>query len=65
MDKDNKFKVSIRSMFDYELPDITVKFVDCKTEYTFTGTYKGNKAVSSKLLKLIENDKTFTEGADK
>lgn len=65
MDNDNKFKVSIRSMFDYELPDITVKFVDCKTEYTFTGTYKGNKAVSSKLLKLIENDKTFTEGADK
>lgn len=65
MNNDNKFKVSIRSVLDYELPDIAVKFEDCKTEYIFTGTYEGNRAISAKLLKLIENDKTFAEGADK
>lgn len=52
-------------MLDYELPDIEVKFEDCKTEYIFTGTYEGNSAISAKLLKLIENDKTFAERADK
>ena len=52
-------------MLDYELPDIAIKFEDCKTEYIFTGTYEGNRAISAKLLKLIENDKTFAEGADK
>lgn len=65
MNNDNKFKVSIQSMLDYELPDIAIKFEDCKTEYIFTGTYEGNRAISAKLLKLIENDKTFAEGADK
>lgn len=65
MKRKNDFKVSISSMLDYELPDIAVKFEDCKTEYIFTGTYEGNRAISAKLLKLIENDKTFTEGADK
>ncbi len=65
MNNDNKFKVSIQSMLDYELPDIEVKFEDCKTEYIFTGTYEGNSAISAKLLKLIENDKTFAERADK
>lgn len=28
MNNDNKFKVSIQSMLDYELPDIAVKFED-------------------------------------
>ena len=65
MNNDNKFKVSIRSVLDYELPDISVKFEDCKTEYIFTGTYEGNRSISAKLLKLIENDKTFAKGADK
>ena len=65
MNNDNKFKVSIHSLLDYELPDIAVKFEDCKTEYIFTGTYDGNRAISAKLLKLIENGKTFAEGADK
>ena len=53
MDNENIFKVSIRSIFDYELPDVTVKFVDYKTEHTFTETYESNNAVSSKLLKLL------------
>lgn len=65
MNNDDKFKVSIQSMLDYELPDIAIKFEDCKTEYIFTGIYDGNRAISAKLLKLIENDKTFAEGADK
>lgn len=55
MDNENKFKVSISSMSDYELPDVTVRFDDCKTEYIFTGTYKGSRAVSSKLLAKCEN----------
>lgn len=65
MNNENKFKVSIRSILDYELPDITVKFEDCKTEYIFTGRYEGDRALSAKLLKLIENNKIFTEGAEK
>ena len=65
MDNENKFKVSISSMLDYELPNITVRFDDCKTEYIFTGTYEGSRAVSSKLLKMIDNDKISVKGADK
>ena len=52
-------------MLDYELPNITVRFDDCKTEYIFTGTYEGSRAVSSKLLKMIDNDKISAKGADK
>lgn len=65
MDNKNKFKVSISSILDYELPNITVRFDDCKTEYIFTGTYEGSRTVSSKLLKMIDNDKISAKGADK
>ncbi len=65
MDNGNKFKVSISSMLDYEFPNITVRFDDCKTEYIFTGTYEGSRAVSSKLLKMIDNDKISAKGAEK
>ena len=65
IDNESKFKVSISSMLDYELPDVIVRFDDCKTEYIFTGTYEGSRAVSSKLLKMIDNDKISAKGADK
>ncbi len=65
MDNGNKFKVSISSMLDYEFPNITVRFDDCKTEYIFTGIYEGSRAVSSKLLKMIDNDKISAKGAEK
>lgn len=54
MDNENKFKVSISSMLDYELPNITVRFDDCKTEYIFTGTYEGSISLT-KQRTGIEN----------
>lgn len=48
MDNENKFKISISSMLDYELPNIAVRFDDCKTEYILlahtkaTGRFRQN-----------------------
>ncbi len=65
MDKENKVKVSAYSTLDRELPEVAISFEDCGTRYIFRGVYAGNRAISSKLLWLIENDGNDAKGADK
>ena len=48
-----------------ELPDVKVLLEDKGTLYTFNGVYDGSRAVSSKLLRLMENYESVTKGADK
>ena len=64
MDKKN-LQISALTVLDYELPDVKVFFEDNGTLYTFNGVYGGQHSVSSKLLKLMENDESDTKGADK
>lgn len=65
MGKENKIKISALSTLDRELPEVTVTFEDCGTKYTFHGSYNGSRAISSKLLRLMENDINDAKGADK
>ena len=65
MDQENKVKVSAYSTLDRELPEVTVSFEDCGTKYTFHGSYDGSRAISSKLLRLMENDENQVKWADK
>ncbi len=65
MDKENKVKVSAYSTLDRELPEVTVSFEDCGARYIFRGVYAGDRAISSKLLRLMENDENQVKGADK
>ena len=58
-------KVSAYSTLDRELPEVTVSFEDCGARYIFRGVYAGNRAISSKLLRLMENDENQVKGADK
>ena len=64
MDK-NSLRISALTVLDNELPDVTVFFEDNGTLYTFNGAYDGCRSVSSKLLRLMENDESDTKGADK
>ena len=64
MDK-KKLSISAVNLFSNELPDVKVFFEDNGTLYTFNGVYDGCRSVSSKLLRLMENDETETKGADK
>lgn len=64
MDKEN-IRISALNLFNNELPEIKVFLGHKGTLYTFRGVYEGRHSVSSKLLRLMENDQTFTEGADK
>lgn len=65
MDKENKVKITSNSMLGGELPDITVSFEDGGTQYRFKGVYDGRRALSAKLLRLMENDENILKGADK
>ena len=65
MDKENKLTVISKNLFYNELPDITVSFENRGTLYSFNGIYDGNRALSEKLLKLMDNDKKFTKDGDK
>lgn len=65
MDKENKVEVSAYSTLDRELPEVTVSFEDCDTRHIFCGVYAGNRAISSKLLQLMETDGNDAKGADK
>lgn len=64
MDKKN-IRISAVNLLNIELPDIKVFLEDKGSLYTFSGVYGGSHSVSSKLLRLMENDQTFEEGADK
>lgn len=65
LDKENKVKISAFHVIDNELPTVTVSFENCGTIYTFNGIYCGGKAVSAKLLNLMEKEENQPEGADK
>ena len=64
MDKKN-LRISALTVLNNELPDVKIFFEDKSTLYTFNGVYDGCRSVSSKLLKLMENDESDTKGADK
>lgn len=64
MDRGN-IRISAVNLLNNELPEIKVFLEDKGTLYTFSGVYEGRHSVSSKLLRLMENDQTFTEGTDK
>ena len=64
MDK-KKLSISAVNLFSNELPDVKVFLEDNGTLYTFNGIYGGCRSVSSKLLRLMQNDETDTKGADK
>ena len=55
MDKKN-LRISALTVLNNELPDVKVFFEDKGTLYTFNGVYDGCRSVSSKLLRLMEND---------
>ena len=65
MDKKHKVKISAFHAIDNELPAVTISFEDCGTTYTFNGTYCGSRAVSAKLLNLMEQEENQSKGADK
>lgn len=65
LDKENKVKISAFHAIDNELPTVTVSFEDCGTTYTFNGIYCGGRAVSAKLLNLMEQEENQPKGADK
>ena len=64
MDKKN-LRISALTVLNNELPDVKIFFEDKGTLYTFNGLYEGSRAVSSKLLRLMENDESDTKGTDK
>ena len=65
MYKKNNVKITSNSILGGEFPDITVSFEDGGTQYRFSGVYDGNRALSAKLLRLMENDENTLKGADK
>ena len=60
-----KLSISAVNLFINELPDIKVFLEDNDTLYSFNGVYDGCRSVSSKLLRLMQNDETEKKGADK
>ena len=60
---DNPIKKKI-PMFT-ALPDITLTMEIGGTQYRFRGIYDGERALSAKLLRLMENEKNTEQGADK
>ncbi len=47
------------------LPDIVLSLEIGGTVYRFKGVYDGQRALSAKLIRLMDNEKIFDEGADK
>ena len=64
MDK-KSLRISALTVLNNELPDVNIFFEDKGTLYTFNGAYDGCRSVSSKLLRLMENDESDMKGADK
>ncbi|MBQ2669156.1 MAG: hypothetical protein IJG06_00060 [Clostridia bacterium] len=60
---DNPIKKKI-PMFT-ALSDITLTMEIGGTQYRFRGIYDGERALSAKLLRLMENENEFEKGADK
>lgn len=64
MDK-KKIRISAVNLLVNDLPDVKVLLEEKNAIYTFKGVYDGSRAVSAKLLKLMENDENDMKGADK
>ncbi|HBP09175.1 MAG TPA: hypothetical protein DD629_02775 [Treponema sp.] len=64
MDK-KKLSISAVDLFSNELPDVKVFLEDNGILYTFSGVYDGCRSLSSKLLRLMQNDETEKKRADK
>ncbi len=64
MDKKN-LRISALTVLNNELPDVKIFFEDKGTLYTFNGVYDSYRSISSKLLRLMENDESDMKGADK
>ena len=64
MDK-KSLRISALTVLNNELPDVKVFFEYNVTLYTFNVIYDGFRSVSSKLLRLMENDESDVKGADK
>ena len=47
------------------LPDIVLSLEIGGTVYRFKGVYDGQRALPAKLIRLMDNEKFFDEGADK
>ena len=66
MTKDEFFEpIKVKNPMVAMLPDITLKMEISGTQYRFRGIYDGERALSAKLLKLMENEKEFEQRADK
>ena len=57
--------ITVKNPLFMELPKITVSLESSGTLYRFHGSYDGTHALPAKLLKLMENEKTFEKEADK
>lgn len=57
--------IRVKNPSAMQLPDITLIMEFSRTKYKFNGIYDGQRTVSSKLLRLMNNDKNFIKGADK
>lgn len=64
MDK-RKTRISAVNLLANELPDVKVMLEEKNTIYTFKGVYDGSRAMSAKLLRLMENDENDMKGANK
>lgn len=64
MDK-KKLSISAVDLFRNELPDVKVFLEDNSILYTFSGVNDGCRSLSSKLLRLMQNDETEKKRADK
>ena len=57
--------ITVKNPSAMVLPDITLTMELNGTLYRFRGIYDGERALPSKLLRLMENDENFEKGADK
>ena len=57
--------ITVKNPSAMVLPDITLTMELNGTVYRFRGIYDGERALPSKLLRLMENDENFEKGADK
>ncbi len=57
--------ITVKNPSAMVLPDITLTTELNGTVYRFRGIYDGERALPSKLLRLMENDENFEKGADK
>ena len=66
MTKDEFYEpIKVKNQMAAMLPDITLTMEIGGTQYRFRGFYDGKRALSAKLLRLMENEENTKKGADK